>query len=43
MDIIVPHGWFEQPASGPTTVPWKFHQARSAAPATPAANSRCTT
>jgi hypothetical protein len=27
MDIIVPHGWFEQPASGPTTVPWKFHQA----------------
>ncbi len=27
LDIIVPHGWFEQPASGPTTVPWKFHQA----------------
>jgi hypothetical protein len=27
LDIIVPHGWFEQPAGGPTTVPWKFHQA----------------
>jgi hypothetical protein len=27
IDIIVPHGWFEQPAAGPTTVPWKFHQA----------------
>jgi len=27
LDIIVPHGWYEQPASGPTTVPWKFHQA----------------
>jgi len=27
MDIIVPHGWFEQPAEGPTHVPWKFHQA----------------
>jgi hypothetical protein len=27
MDIIVPHGWFEQPANGPTNVPWKFHQA----------------
>ena len=27
LDIIVPHGWFEQPASGPTTVPWKLHQA----------------
>ena len=27
MDIIVPHGWFEQPAGGATQVPWKFHQA----------------
>ena len=27
LDIIVPHGWYEQPAGGPTTLPWKFHQA----------------
>ena len=27
LDIIVPHGWFEQPADSPTHVPWKFHQA----------------
>ncbi len=27
LDIIVPHGWYEQPAAGPTTLPWKFHQA----------------
>jgi len=26
LDIIVPHGWYEQPASGPRTVPWTFHQ-----------------
>jgi hypothetical protein len=26
LDIIVPHGWYEQPAEGPTHVPWKFHQ-----------------
>ncbi|MCC7009642.1 MAG: VCBS repeat-containing protein [Acidobacteria bacterium] len=26
LDIVVPHGWYEQPASGPTTVPWTFHQ-----------------
>ena len=26
LDIIVPHGWYEQPAAGPTTVPWTFHQ-----------------
>ena len=27
LDIIVPHGWYEQPAAGPTTLPWTFHQA----------------
>src|SRR5439155_365288 len=27
MDIIAPHGWWEQPAGGPTVVPWTFHQA----------------
>ena len=26
MDIIVPHGWYEQPAGGATQGPWKFHQ-----------------
>jgi hypothetical protein len=27
LDIIVPHGWYEQPAAGPTVTPWTFHQA----------------
>lgn len=27
VDIIAPHGWWEQPAAGATQVPWTFHQA----------------
>ena len=26
VDIIAPHGWWEQPAAGPTQTPWTFHQ-----------------
>ena len=26
MDIIAPHGWWEQPAAGATETPWTFHQ-----------------
>ena len=26
VDIIAPHGWWEQPAGGPTQTPWTFHQ-----------------
>ena len=26
VDIIAPHGWWEQPAAGATQVPWTFHQ-----------------
>ena len=26
IDIIAPHGWWEQPAGGPTQMPWTFHQ-----------------
>ena len=25
-DILAPHGWWEQPAAGPTQTPWTFHQ-----------------
>jgi hypothetical protein len=27
VDIIAPHGWWEQPAGGASQSPWKFHQA----------------
>jgi hypothetical protein len=27
MDIVMAHGWWEQPAAGATQVPWTFHQA----------------
>ena len=26
VDIIAPHGWWEQPAAGATQTPWTFHQ-----------------
>jgi hypothetical protein len=26
VDIIAPHGWWEQPAAGPAQTPWAFHQ-----------------
>jgi 3-keto-disaccharide hydrolase/FG-GAP-like repeat/FG-GAP repeat len=26
VDLIAPHGWWEQPAGGPTVTPWTFHQ-----------------
>jgi len=26
VDLIAPHGWWEQPAGGATVVPWTFHQ-----------------
>jgi hypothetical protein len=26
VDLIAPHGWWEQPAEGATVTPWKFHQ-----------------
>jgi hypothetical protein len=26
VDIVAPHGWWEQPAAGATQVPWTFHQ-----------------
>jgi len=26
VDLIAPHGWWEQPAGGATVTPWKFHQ-----------------
>jgi len=26
VDLIAPHGWWEQPAGGPTVTPWIFHQ-----------------
>jgi hypothetical protein len=26
VDIIAPHGWWEQPAAGATETPWTFHQ-----------------
>jgi hypothetical protein len=26
VDIVAPHGWWEQPAGGPTQTPWTFHQ-----------------
>lgn len=26
VDLIAPHGWWEQPAGGATITPWKFHQ-----------------
>jgi hypothetical protein len=26
VDIIAPHGWWEQPAAGATQAPWTFHQ-----------------
>ena len=26
VDILAPHGWWEQPAAGPTQTPWTFHQ-----------------
>jgi len=32
-DIVVPTGWYEQPASGLTTSPWPFHDAELADPA----------
>ena len=28
LDIVVPKGWFEQPASAPWTTPWKFHASK---------------
>ncbi|MCC7010027.1 MAG: VCBS repeat-containing protein [Acidobacteria bacterium] len=27
VDLIAPHGWWEQPAGGATQTPWTFHQA----------------
>jgi hypothetical protein len=27
VDLLAPHGWWEQPAGGATQVPWTFHQA----------------
>lgn len=27
VDIVAPHGWWEQPAAGATQTPWAFHQA----------------
>ncbi len=27
VDILAPHGWWEQPAGGATQTPWTFHQA----------------
>jgi hypothetical protein len=27
VDIIAPHGWWEQPAAGATQIPWEFRQA----------------
>lgn len=27
VDLIAPHGWWEQPAGGATVTPWTFHQA----------------
>ena len=42
VDIIAPHGWWEQPAKGPTETPWTFPR-RSGATAMPAATSRSTT
>jgi hypothetical protein len=27
IDILMSHGWWEQPAAGPTETPWRFHQA----------------
>ncbi len=32
-DIVVPTGWYEQPASGINTSPWPFHEAELADPA----------
>jgi hypothetical protein len=32
-DIVVPTGWYEQPAAGINTSPWPFHQAELADPA----------
>jgi hypothetical protein len=26
VDVIAPHGWWEQPAGGATVTPWTFHQ-----------------
>jgi hypothetical protein len=26
VDLIAPHGWWEQPAGGATVTPWEFHQ-----------------
>ena len=26
VDLIAPHGWWEQPAGGATVTPWTFHQ-----------------
>ena len=44
LDIIVPHGWYEQPAAGPTTAAVDSSiKPRSAASATRAASSRSTT
>jgi hypothetical protein len=27
IDFVMSHGWWEQPAAGPTQTPWRFHQA----------------
>jgi hypothetical protein len=27
LDVVMSHGWWEQPAGGPTQTPWRFHQA----------------